>query len=165
MSSRPICGSSVINKIVSGGQTGADRAALDCAMGLGFTVGGWCPKGRRAEDGRIAGHYPLIETESRNYAVRTRWNARDSDGTLILSPMPLTGGTALTMSLAESQKKPVLCIDLNQAENAQIRFAEWIAEHRIRVLNVAGPRASSDPQLYDRCLKLLKNLLGPFVPA
>ncbi|MFK7817811.1 MAG: putative molybdenum carrier protein [Planctomycetaceae bacterium] len=151
----------MITRIVSGGQTGVDRAALDCAMGLGFEVDGWCPAGRRSEDGRIPDQYPLRETETRNYAVRTRFNVRDSDGTLLIAPMPLTRGTALTLSFAKSHPKPHLLIDINDAENSENRFAEWIAEHRIRVLNVAGPRASSDPSLYDRCVQLLNKLLKP----
>mgnify|MGYP003793290687 CR=1 FL=1 len=92
----------MIKKIVSGGQTGVDRAALDVAMQLGIPVGGWCPRGRRAEDGRIPDSYPLREASSVNYAKRTELNVRDSDGTLILSGGPLTGGTALTESLARS---------------------------------------------------------------
>ncbi len=154
----------MIEKVVSGGQTGVDRAALDCGLSLQIEVGGWCPAGRRSEDGRIPDRYPLTETASRNYTVRTRWNARDSDGTLIISSLPLTGGTALTKSLAQSQSKPLLVIDLDHQENANNRFAEWISEHRIRVLNVAGPRASSHPELYARCFELLTVLLEPFAP-
>jgi hypothetical protein len=152
----------VIEKIVSGGQTGVDRAALDCAMALGIEVDGWCPAGRRSEDGRVPDIYPLRETDTRNYVVRTRFNVRDSDGTLIVAPMPLSRGTGLTLSFAKSHPKPYLLIDINDAENCAKRFAEWIGEHRIRVLNVAGPRASSDPELYDRCHELLTVLLQPF---
>ena len=153
----------VIEKIVSGGQTGVDRAALDCALELGFPVGGWCPAGRRSERGRIPDAYPLQETESANYAVRTRWNVRDSDGTLIVSSTPLTGGTALTLSIAKSQARPTFSADIDDHENLANLFADWITENRIRVLNVAGPRASSDPEIYDRSRTLLTLLLQPFV--
>ncbi len=150
----------MIRKVVSGGQTGVDRAALDCALKLDIEVGGWCPAGRRSEDGRIPDRYPLTETDSKNYAVRTRYNARDSDGTLIVSPLPLTGGTALTRSLAGSEDRPVLVVDLNDKNDSAPQFVEWIKLHKIETLNVAGPRASSDTTLYERSCKVLSHLLS-----
>lgn len=144
---------------MSGGQTGVDRAALDCAMELGLEVGGWCPAGRRSEDGTIPEKYPLTETDSKNYAVRTRYNARDSDGTLIVSPLPLTGGTALTKNLAVSETRPVLVIDLNQTDGCADVFTQWVQSSNIETLNVAGPRGSSNPKLYERTFELLTHLL------
>ena len=97
-----------LRKIVSGGQTGVDRAALDAALTHDMEVGGWCPQGRRAEDGPIPPRYPVRETPSDEYAQRTTWNVRDSDGTLIIAPSPLEGGAALTRQEAEARGKPVL---------------------------------------------------------
>ncbi len=91
----------MIQRVFSGGQTGVDRAALDVALDLGFPCGGWCPSGRRAEDGPLKEIYPLKETPSKNYAQRTEWNVRDSDGTLVLHRGSLSGGTAFTIELAE----------------------------------------------------------------
>jgi hypothetical protein len=108
-----------MEKIISGGQTGVDRAALDVALELGLPCGGWCPKGRRAEDGKIPGRYPLEETSSAEYPVRTQLNVEDSDGTLILSWGSPTGGTALTIKLARRLKKPYLLIDLSRGEDPQ----------------------------------------------
>src|SRR5213080_1459301 len=101
----------VISKIVSGGQTGVDRAALDVALELGIPCGGWCPIGRRAEDGVIPDRYPLRQAPSANYADRTALNVRDSDGTLILARGPLRGGTALTKTFAERYGRPYLVVD------------------------------------------------------
>lgn len=143
----------MIEKIVSGGQTGVDRAALDVAMQLGIPVGGWCPRGRRAEDGRIPESYPLREAASVNYAKRTELNVRDSDGTLILSGGPLTGGTALTRSLARRQGKPVFVVDLRDPSPEACE--EWFNANSIQTVNVAGPRESQQPGIYDRVSELL----------
>src|SRR5262245_55320595 len=101
-------------EIRSGGQTGVDRAALDVALELGLPCGGWCPRGRRAEDGPIPDHYPLRETRSPAYPVRTRWNVRDSDGTLILTRGRPDRGTLLTEELARDMGKPLLVVGLNE---------------------------------------------------
>src|SRR6516162_1127534 len=101
----------VISKVVSGGQTGVDRAALDIALELGIPCGGWCPKGRLAEDGTIPNHYPLKETPLPLYPQRTEWNVRNSDGTLVLTTGQTKGGTALTIAIARRQKKPRLIIN------------------------------------------------------
>jgi len=145
-------------KVVSGGQTGVDRAALDAALALGILVGGWCPRGRRAEDGRIEARYPLDETPSRRYSQRTEWNVRDSDGTLILSPGAPRGGTLLTAKLARCHGRPLLILDLD-ADTKPIAVRHWLHRHGIRVLNVAGPRASGAPGVYERSLALLLAVL------
>jgi predicted Rossmann-fold nucleotide-binding protein len=126
-------------KVISGGQTGVDRAALDAAMAVGLTVGGWCPRGRRAENGPLPERYPLRETPTAEYRVRTEWNVRDSDGTLILAEGPLTGGTLLTLELARDRyRRPVLVLDLGGgADPAAV--VSWVVAQHIRVLNVAGP--------------------------
>jgi len=146
-------------KIVSGGQTGVDRAALDVAIELNLPHGGWCPQGRRAEDGVIATKYQLQETKSRQYAVRTRWNVRDSDATLIIAREPLQGGTALTAEIAQSLDRPCLVVAPSTSGNVT-RVRKWIDTHSIRVLNVAGPRESSEPGIYARALEFLRRLLG-----
>jgi hypothetical protein len=148
----------VITKIVSGGQTGVDRAALDVALKRGIPIGGWCPRGRRAEDGRIPDEYVLQETDSKNYSHRTERNVEDSDGTLILTGGPLTGGTALTRSLARRNGSPELVIDLR--EEADFGAVEqWLAANRIRILNVAGPRESQQPGIHEQACEWLSRLL------
>ena len=147
-----------VAKIVSGGQTGVDRAALDVAIQFGVPCGGWCPLGRRAEDGPIADLYPLQETPKAKYQQRTRWNVRDSDGTLILAVGPLQGGTELTRKLAERMDKPHRVVDLGAASDPGT-VADWILEHRIQVLNVAGPRESTLPGIYQQAAEYLRSLL------
>ena len=151
-----------IVKIVSGGQTGADRAALDVAIGHGLEVGGWVPKSRRAEDGRIPEHYSgLVETDSTDPAVRTAWNVRDSDATLIVSHGRLSGGSGLTLEEATGLGRPVLHLDLHElgAASATTRLRAWLADVSPRVLNVAGPRASGDPTIYAAVTTLLRSAL------
>jgi hypothetical protein len=146
-------------RVVSGGQTGVDRAALDAALALGLACGGWCPKGRLAADGRIPERYPLTETPSDDYPQRTEWNVRDSDGTLILYAGALRGGSALTARLSERYQRPCLALDLLAApEPGAIRA--WLARNAIRVLNVAGPRAGDAPGLYEKARALLDALLA-----
>ena len=136
-----------------------DRAALDVALAGGWEVGGWCPAGRRAEDGVIASRYPLQETPSTDYAQRTAWNVRDSDGTLVLIMDTPTGGTALTIQEAERQGKPLLVVDL-YAPLEMSAVADWLAAHEIRVLNVAGPRESEAPGIYWRAKAFMEALLS-----
>jgi hypothetical protein len=150
----------LIDRVISGGQTGVDRAALAVALELGVPCGGWCPRGRRAEDGRIPAWFPLKECMSRNYAVRTRRNVEESDGTLILSRGELTGGTALTESMARQIGKPCLVIDLVAEFDAQ-PVEEWIAENRIRTLNVAGPRESQQAGIFDQACEYLRTFIKP----
>jgi len=144
-------------RIVSGGQTGVDRAALDVAMKLQWPCGGWCPRGRKAEDGVIATCYPLQETPSTRYVQRTRWNVRDSDGTLIIAVGPLTGGTAYTRRCAEQQSKPLFVVDL-ATSRAVVPVIRWIMSQGIETLNVAGPRESSHPGIGHRASRYLTRL-------
>lgn len=149
-----------LEQIVSGGQTGVDRAALDAALESGVQVSGWCPLGRRSENGRIPERYPLRETPARSYAVRTEWNARDSDGTLILVLNEISSGTKLTIEAAKSLQKPLQIVHLEPATHPQLLgdensiedsialVVDWIQRHRIRSLNVAGPRGSSNARVY-----------------
>lgn len=147
-----------LKKIVSGGQTGVDRAALDAALGLNVPCGGWCPKGRRAEDGIIPARYPLQETDSPNYARRTALNVTDSDGTLILTRGALRGGTALTVDLA--QKTGRTCLVLRLEDGPLVRGAvNWLEENDITVLNVAGPRESQHPGIYKEARETLERIL------
>jgi hypothetical protein len=132
----------LVQKIVSGGQTGVDRGALDAAIALGIEHGGWCPRGRLAEDGAIPPRYRLIDTEATEYWVRTERNVVDSDGTLILYRGALKGGTEFTYRMTRKHRKPSLRIDL-LAEPSPETVRQWINENDIRVLNVAGPRESS----------------------
>ena len=148
-------------KIITGGQTGVDRAALDVAMELGIPHGGFCPRGRKAEDGPIPARYQLIETGSDDYAVRTEANVDAAEGTLILHfGLPLQGGTAYTADLARAKKKPLFLVDLDApAKDAPREFNEWIKANRIQTLNVAGPRESQWPGIYGRGKTILAQLL------
>ena len=134
----------VLARIVSGGQTGVDRAALNVALTLGIDCGGWCPLGRKAEDGPIPDRYPVRETETTDYAERTRLNVHDSDATLALTSGTPSGGTALTLNFARDLGHPVLAIDPTDAGLANVdRVHRWIAENEVASLNVAGPREST----------------------
>jgi hypothetical protein len=136
--------------IISGGQTGADRAALDFAIEHGFSHGGWCPAQRRAEDGEIPAQYLLQETPSSHYAQRTEWNVRDSGATVVFSIRSrLTGGTRLTFELARRLGKPVLHLSREEAviPVAADRLRAFINERRVKTLNLAGPRASQEPEI------------------
>lgn len=135
-----------IERIVSGGQTGVDRAALDVALALKVSRGGWCPAGRLAEDGIIPRAYPLIATPDRDGALRTEWNVRDSDATLIFSPAPLTGGTALTVGCAEWYRRPYRVFDPFHASPLELH--KWLESVGPSILNVAGPRESAFPGIY-----------------
>ena len=147
-----------IRRIVSGGQTGVDRAALDVALRLKIPCGGWCPRGRKSEDGPIPARYPLVETPSAAYRQRTEWNVRDADGTLVLSCGRVRGGTALAVKEARRRDRPLLVLDLNQDPRPSAVRA-WARAHRIHVLNVAGPRESSCPGAHARAVRFLRAAL------
>ena len=145
----------MISKIVSGGQTGVDRAALDAALEMGIPCGGWCPRGRRAEDGTIPSTYPLQETESRNYKERTKLNLRDSDATLVLTWGELSGGTEYTVRLAEKMGKPCFIVFLNAPVDPYF-VSEWMMVNNVQVLNIAGSRESKHPGIYDEARRFLR---------
>ena len=153
----------IIRRIVSGGQTGADRAALDAALGAGVPIGGWVPKGRKAEDGPIPERYPnLRETDTDLYETRTRWNVRDSDATLILSHGALAGGSKKTEGFAREMGKPVFSVDLSTMGigDAVVAIGEWLSGLEGETLNVAGPRASNDPAIYEATREIVSRLIG-----
>ena len=149
-----------LQKIISGGQTGVDRAALDAAMAAGLEVGGWCPSGRRAEDGVIADRYPLEETPKRDYRQRTEWNVRDADGTLVLYWGELQNGTLLTVGLARDQyQRPLQKVNLLEPVELAPVIA-WITRNTIATLNVAGPRESTRRGIYDMSRAYLRKLFA-----
>ena len=156
----------MITRIISGGQSGADRAALDFAIKHDIPHGGWLPKGRKTEDGVLPDTYQLREMPTSDYSKRTEQNVLDSDGTLIVSHGFLTGGSALTQFLAEGHKKPCLHIDLNlisMGEAATI-INKWIQRYRIGVLNVAGPKGRKDPKIYKATMDLLEKAISEGEP-
>lgn len=134
----------ICQKIISGGQTGVDRGTLDSCLENGFPCGGWCPKDRLAEDGKIDNKYPLTETKDGNYETRTLKNVQDSTGTLIIVKEELTGGTLLTHEVAKKLNKPVLIVSPLKTDLITIvhNIFFWIKENKINILNVAGPRRS-----------------------
>jgi len=146
-----------VKKIVSGGQTGVDRAALDFALESKIPCGGWCPRGRLAEDGRIPERYPMKETPTEIYEERTRFNVRDSDGTLILGFGDPKGGTAYTIETALTFGKPLWIVDLEKEFETE-PVSEWIVRNFILVLNVAGPRESGAPGIYEKAKAFLSAL-------
>jgi hypothetical protein len=153
----------MIDRIVSGGQTGADRAALDVAIRLGYDCGGWVPRGRLDETGVIPSAYPnLVEADDEWPETRTELNVRDSDATVIFSHGPLFGGSEYTKTKVDEQGKPSLHIDLAaMSAYAAVRCLQhWLAGVRPRVLNVAGPRASDDPEIYRKTWGVLLGALA-----
>lgn len=148
----------MIEKVVSGGQTGADRAALDVAMELGIACGGWCPAGRQADDGIIPARYPLQETADMDHTVRTESNVRDSDGTLVFHRGPLQGGTAYAVLMARHLGRPVLAIDLDEPCSAA-DVAAWIERSRMRVIHIGGQREASSPGIYAAARQCIAEIL------
>ena len=148
-------------KIVSGGETGVDRGALDAALAVGFPCGGWCPADRGAEDGLIPERYPLTPLPGIGYRRRTRQNVIDSDGTIIMFYESLKGGTRLTRNLCALEKKPFLVLDARPmaAPAAAAAAIEFVEKKAIRVFNVAGPRASGWPQGHDFALAVVGELI------
>ncbi|MBF0309212.1 MAG: putative molybdenum carrier protein [Magnetococcales bacterium] len=153
--------------LVSGGQTGVDRAALDFALERGLPCGGWCPRGRWAEDGPLAARYPLQETPDAVVAQRTAWNVRDADATLIFKRGELSGGTLLTLQLVREMGKPHVIVDLgavgqrtlfNRAEELGPELCRWLRDQGIKRLNIAGPRESGAPGIYRQVVDFLSGL-------
>ena len=145
-------------KVISGGQTGVDRAALDAAMAYGIPVGGWCPRARIAEDGLIPKRYPLVETPSEKYPQRTTWNVRDADATLIITMGTLDGGSELSARMAEKLAKPCVIVSLRgYPDVAPIRELFHLRAGGV-VLNIAGPRESRSPGIYGRSFAFLAAL-------
>ena len=153
---------SMVNRIVSGGQTGADRAALDFALHLGIECGGLVPNGRMAEDGVIPAHFPnLVETESDDSSIRTAHNVRDSDATLLITQGAPTGGSAFTVEAAMRLGKPILHVDLirKSVEHVLPQVCQWLRDLQPVILNVAGSRASEDHEIYDLTKALLEGAI------
>ena len=149
-------------KIVSGGQTGVDRAALDAALKNNTKCGGWCPEGRQADDGIIPPHYPVVEFDGAGYKERTRQNVIDSDGTVIIYFDTLSGGTEDTLLFCLIQKMPYLLIDAAELspERTAARIQKFVTGNSIRTLNIAGPRASGEPLAYPFSLKAMNCFLS-----
>jgi len=154
-------GLTMLEKLISGGQTGADIAALDVALRFGFPHGGWCPKGRRSLDGPIPLRYQLIETPSSSYLQRTEWNVRDSDGTVVFTlAAEVTGGSLRTIGFSRKHGKP--CLHLSHAlgslgyRDRSELLQDFVREHGIRHLNVAGSRESKEPGIHRWVMEVLE---------
>lgn len=154
----------MIQKIISGGQTGVDQGALDFALANGIDAGGWCPKGRICESGTIPEKYPLTEVQAEDYKIRTFWNARNSEGTLvIIRDGFMETGTALTIDYCKQLRKPYFILDIGSkskiGEALKIQFSKWLEDHSIQVLNVAGNRESNSPGIGADTSTILEYLL------
>ena len=149
----------MIDKIISGGQTGVDQAGLDAAIKLGIAHGGWIPKGRKTENGPLPQKYSMQEMPTSKYSDRTEKNVIDSDGTLIISRGKLTNGSEYTRKMAMKHHRPWLHIDITKDAkfHAATRIVSWIFENEIRILNVAGPRASKDPEIYLDAMNIIES--------
>jgi hypothetical protein len=149
-------------KIVSGGQTGVDRGALDAALAANFPCGGWCPEGRQSEDGRIPDNYPLLVLAGSGYRQRTLRNLLDSDGTVILFTGSLTGGTKLTRDLCLRERKIFRLVNAAQVSVSEAidEVASFIKEQNIRVLNVAGPRRSGWNRGHELAFNVIAGVIG-----
>lgn len=150
-----------IGRIVSGGQIGIDRAALDIALAFGIPCGGWCPRGRRAEDGVIPLKYPLTETPLEKYSQRTKWNVRDSDATLVIIYDQLKGGSLLTVDFCKMLNKPYKIVLISNIEEDRIEAViNWIFQLGDSIcLNIAGPRASDNIDIYSAGYKVLHQIV------
>lgn len=149
-------------KIISGGQSGVDRGALDACLENSYLCGGWCPKNRMAEDGPNNQKYPLQETNEANYEIRTGLNVKDSDGTLIISPGWLFGGTFLTKQIADEINKPVFVVSTFNTTFELIadKIFKWINHYSIRILNIAGPRQSQWLTGYEISFYITESLIN-----
>lgn len=151
----------MIKKLISGGQTGADIAALDVAIRYDFPHGGWCPKGRKSLEGPIPARYNLFETPSASYLQRTEWNVRDSDGTVVFTlAEEVSGGSLRTIGFAKKHKKP--CLHLSREgglfgyRDRSELLLDFVQEHRILRLNVAGSRESKEPGIHGWVMAVLE---------
>lgn len=152
----------MLRQVISGGQTGVDRAGLDAAINAGIPIGGYCPRGRIAEDGTIPEKYPLIEMESPDTYYRTEKNVLASDGTLILNKGDLTEGTKLTHDFTIKYGKPCLIVQLEKSVDP-VHVTRWIREQFISVLNIAGPRESKLPEgIYKEAFAYLDRIFATF---
>jgi predicted Rossmann-fold nucleotide-binding protein len=147
----------MIEKVVSGGQTGVDRAGLDAAMEAGIPVGGYCPKDRLSEDGTVPECYPLIELSRGGYPARTEKNVMESDGTLVLNVGRLSGGTRVTVDCAKKHGRPYLVVALDEKQQFE-DVLDWLKSHNVKCLNIAGPRESKCPGVHLRALDFLRQL-------
>ena len=152
----------MIEKIVSGGQTGADRMGLDWAIWHDVPHGGWCPKFRKAEDGTIPAQYLLTETAKSDYVQRTEWNVRDSDGTLIFTlSHKLSRGSAKTAFFAERHNKPFLHVHPGLSYQPAADVLRFVHDHNVKVLNIAGTRGSKEPYIGKFVKKVLEEAFFP----
>jgi hypothetical protein len=151
-----------LTKIVSGGQTGVDRGALDAALAVGFACGGWCPKDRAAEGGPIPEHYPMTLLEDGGYRQRTVKNVLDSDGTAILFYESLTGGTLFTHDVCRRERRPYIVLDATRISEsgAAAAIVRFVREHEIQVLNVAGPRLRKWAEAHAFALAVIGEVIG-----
>ena len=149
-------------KIISGGQTGVDRAALDVALKHGIDCGGWCPAGRFDEFGRIPDRYPVRELQAGGFTERTVQNVKDSDGTVVIYSRQIGGGTEQTVRLCVDLQRPHELIDASKirAQDAASLIADFVRAKKIKILNVAGPRASEWPEGYEYALRALETFIG-----
>ena len=149
-------------KIISGGQTGVDRAALDVALKRGIDCGGWCPAGRLDEFGRIPDEYPLRELETGGFTERTLQNVKDSDGTVIIHPGQLSGGTEQTVRFCVELRRPHQLIDASKlsVERGAKLISDFVRENQIGILNVAGQRKSEWADGYDYAFRALDIVIG-----
>lgn len=156
-----------LRKIVSGGQTGVDRGALDAALAAGFPCGGWAPAGRIAEDGPIDARYPLKELADAGYEERTLRNVLESDGTAILYHGELEGGTRLTAQCCQEHRKPCELLNAGRLspEQAARELIAFVAGNGISVLNIAGPRASKWPGAHEYAREAVRHLLAALAAA
>jgi hypothetical protein len=153
----------IIRKIISGGQTGADQAALDVAIRFDIPHGGWIPANRRTEAGPLPEKYNMKELPEESYEVRTERNVVDSEGTLILSHGDLKGGSEYTARMARKHGRPWLHVDMNRlcVSSGTRMIRSWVTEKGIHILNVAGPRASEDPHIYEKTARVMETLFRP----
>lgn len=151
----------MLRKIVSGGQTGVDRAALEWALDFGLECGGWCPAGRIAGDGPIDGRFPLDETPGEGYSQRTEWNVRDSDGTVLLTRSPeIVGGRKLTKKFTSKWNRPCLVISEASSRNPAKLLKDFVEDNFIETLNIAGPRESTESGLTNFVREVLNEAFG-----